>query len=139
MWQSVTGLREEIPGNYAFYAQLTTSTTDNNVIFEHVITNEGSAYNGKTGTFTCKYSGPYAFSWTIATSGHRYTEAELLVNDEVIGSSGTDTRPSSDTADSSTGFVVCNLQIGDKVRVAINGTADGIYSTFSGWRIGESK
>ncbi|XP_078340940.1 uncharacterized protein LOC111106401 isoform X3 [Crassostrea virginica] len=125
----------EIPGNYAFYSQLSTSITNGYVVFNNCKTNEGSAYDEMTGIFTCKYSGTYAFSWTIATSGHRYTEAELLVNDEVIGSSGTDSRPSRDTADSSTGFVACNLGVGDKVRIRVNGTADGNYSTFSGWRL----
>ena len=108
-------------------------------MFNNGTTNEGSAYDEMTGIFTCKYSGTYAFSWTIATSGHRYTEAELLVNDEVIGSSGTDSRPSSDTADSSTGFVTCNLGVGDKVRIRVNGTADANYSTFSGWRLPDGK
>nr|XP_022299980.1 uncharacterized protein LOC111108409 isoform X2 [Crassostrea virginica] len=125
----------EIPGNYAFYSELSTSITNGYVVFNNCKTNEGSAYDEMTGIFTCKYSGTYAFSWTIATSGHRYTEAELLVNDEVIGSSGTDSRPSRDTADSSTGFVACNLGVGDKVRIRVNGTADGNYSTFSGWRL----
>nr|XP_022296773.1 uncharacterized protein LOC111106402 isoform X2 [Crassostrea virginica] len=147
IWQNLTAndnqLRDkiarlylaEIPGNYAFYSQLSTSITNGYVVFNNCKTNEGSAYDEMTGIFTCKYSGTYAFSWTIATSGHRYTEAELLVNDEVIGSSGTDSRPSRDTADSSTGFVACNLGVGDKVRIRVNGTADGNYSTFSGWRL----
>ena len=125
--------------DFAFYSQLSTSITNGYVVFNNCKTNEGSAYNEMTGIFTCKYSGTYAFSWTIATSGHRYTEAELLVNDEVIGSSGTDSRPSRDTADTSTGFVACNLGVGDKVRIRVNGTADGNYSTFSGWRLPDGK
>nr|XP_022296482.1 uncharacterized protein LOC111106205 [Crassostrea virginica] len=132
-------LPPEIPGNYAFYSELSTSISNGYVVFKNCKTNEGSAYDEMTGIFTCKYSGTYAFSWTIATSGHRYTEAELLVNDEVIGSSGTDSRPSRDTADSSTGFVACNLGVGDKVRIRVNGTADGNYSTFSGWRLPDGK
>lgn len=108
------------------------------VIFKNVTTNEGSAYSGTTGIFTCKYSGAYAFSWTIATSSQRYTNADLVVNDVAIGSSFTDSRGSSVAADSSTGFVVYNLKVGDKVRVNINGTADALYSTFSGWRLQQS-
>lgn len=109
--------------------------TNNHVIFNNVTTNEGSAYSGSTGIFTCKYSGTYAFSWTIATSSQRYTNADLVLNDVAIGSSFTDARGSSVTADSSTGFVVYNLKVGDKVRVIINGTADALYSTFSGWML----
>uniref|UniRef100_A0A8W8LPU8 C1q domain-containing protein n=1 Tax=Magallana gigas TaxID=29159 RepID=A0A8W8LPU8_MAGGI len=125
----------ERPGNYAFYAQLTLMAQTGHVIFKNVTTNEGSAYSGTTGIFTCKYSGAHAFSWTIATSSQRYTNADLVVNDVAIGSSFTDSRGSSVAADSSTGFVVFNLKVGDKVRVNINGTADALYSTFSGWRL----
>ncbi|XP_061186277.1 uncharacterized protein LOC133194311 [Saccostrea echinata] len=124
----------EIPDNYAFYAQLTSSTTNNYVIFDNVTTNEGLAYSGSTGVFTCKYSGPYVFSWTIATSSHRYTGADLLINDVSLGSSFTDSRGNI-TGDSSTGFVVYDLKFGDKVRVKVNGTADAMLSTFSGWRL----
>ncbi|XP_062609628.1 uncharacterized protein LOC134271444 [Saccostrea cucullata] len=129
----------EIPGNYAFYAHLTSSTSNNYVIFNNVTTNEGLAYSGSTGIFTCKYSGPYVFSWTIATSSQRYTDADLVINDVAIGSSFTDSRGSSVTGDSSTGFVVYDLKSGDKVRVQINGTADAMYSTFSGFRLSYSK
>ncbi|XP_061186278.1 uncharacterized protein LOC133194312 [Saccostrea echinata] len=125
----------EISGNYAFYAHLTSSTTNNYVIFNNVTTNEGLAYNGSTGIFTCKYSGPYVFSWTIATSNQRYTGTDLLINDVALGSSFTDSRGSRVTADSSTGFVVYNLKFGDKVRVKVNGTANAMLSTFSGWRL----
>lgn len=128
----------ERPGNYAFYAQLTLMAQTGHVIFKNVTTNEGSAYSGTTGIFTCKYSGAYAFSWTIATSSQRYTNADLVLNDVAIGSSFTDSRGSSVAADSSTGFVVYNLKVGDKVRVNINGTADALYSTFSGWRLQQS-
>ena len=55
----------ETPGNYAFYAQLTSMTSGHDVIFSNVTTNEGSAYDGSTGIFTCKYSDSYAFSWTM--------------------------------------------------------------------------
>lgn len=126
---------QERPGNYAFYAQLSVMATNGHVIFNNVTTNEGSAYSGSTGIFTCKYSGAYAFSWTIATSSQRYTNTDLVVNDVAIGSSFTDSRGSSVSADSSTGFVVNNLKVGDRVRVNINGTADALYSTFSGWRL----
>lgn len=129
---------QERPGNYAFYAQLTLMAQTGHVIFKNITTNEGSAYSGTTGIFTCKYSGTHAFSWTIATSSQRYTNADLVLNDVAIGSSFTDSRGSSVAADSSTGFVVFNLKVGDKVRVNINGTADALYSTFSGWRLQQS-
>ncbi|XP_061186274.1 uncharacterized protein LOC133194308 [Saccostrea echinata] len=126
----------EIPGNYAFYAHLTSSTKNDYVISNNITSNKGLAYSGSTGIFTCKYSGPFVFSWTIATSNQRYTGADLLINDIAIGSSFTDSRGSSITGDSSTrfvGFVTHDLQFWDKVRVKVNGTADAMLSTFSGW------
>ena len=52
------------------------------------------------------------------------------MNELAIGSSYTDSRGSSVTADTSTGFVVYNLKIGGKVRVTINGTADCTFQHF---------
>lgn len=129
----------ETPGNYAFYAQLTSSLSQNNVIFNNVTTNEGSSYNGRTGIFTCKYSGPYVFSWTVGTHGGRQANADLIVNSNVKGTIHSDSLGSSKNTDSATGLVVTKLQVGDEVRVRVsNGTIEGQYSTFSGWRLNQS-
>jgi hypothetical protein len=130
----------ETPGNYAFYAHLTSSLTRNDVIFNNVTTNEGSAYNSGTGIFTCKYSGPYVFSWTVATGSGRQANADLIVNSNVKGSIHSDSLGHSTNSDSATGVVVTNLQVGDQVRVRVtNGTINAKSSTFSGWRLNQSK
>lgn len=122
--------------NVAFYAQLTTPVTDDYVIFNHVITNEGAAYKS-SGIFTCQFGGTYVFSWTIASSQNHQTRADLLVNDISLGSTATYSRGSGsdDLKGSSTGFVVYDLQVGDKVRVILNGSALAEFSTFSGWKL----
>lgn len=123
--------------NVAFYAILTSPVTDNYVIFNNVKTNEGAAYDKTSGIFTCQSSGTYVFSWTIASKQHHQTTADLLVNDVSVGSTATYPRgsESDDLKGSSTGFVVYDLQVGDKVRVILNGTAIADFSTFLGWKL----
>ncbi|XP_062583787.1 uncharacterized protein LOC134245520 [Saccostrea cucullata] len=126
----------EIPGNYAFYAQLTYTVTNEHAIFKNVTINEGSSYSSSTGIFTCKYSGAYVFSWTIATHGSNKAFADLYVNGNIVGTVISDSSEHSVNADSATGFVVTNLQVGDEVRIRIlQGSIDGEFSTFSGWRL----
>lgn len=66
-------------------AQLATSLTDNYVLFNNVITNEGAAYDKTSGVFTCQSSGTYVFSWTTASSQHQQTTDDLLVKDVTVG------------------------------------------------------
>uniref|UniRef100_K1R4J1 Complement C1q-like protein 4 n=1 Tax=Magallana gigas TaxID=29159 RepID=K1R4J1_MAGGI len=135
--EQLQSIKESEPGNnVAFHAQLATSVTDDYVIFSHVITNEGTAYDKSSGIFTCQLCGTYVFSWTIASSQHHQTTADLLVNDVSVGSTATYPRGSDSVSKgSSTGFVVYNLKVGDKVRVILNGTTIGKFSPFSGWKL----
>eukprot|EP00105_Crassostrea_gigas_P006440 XP_011420373.1 PREDICTED: C1q-related factor-like [Crassostrea gigas] len=105
--------------------------------YSAVITNECAAYDKSSGIFTCQICGTYVFSWTFASSQHHQTTADLLVNDVSVGSTATYPRgsESDNLKGSSTGFVVYNLKVGDKVRVILNGTAIGKFSTFSGWKL----
>lgn len=110
--------------------------TDNYVRFNNVKTNEGAAYDKTSGIFRCQLSGTYVFSWTIASSQHHQTTADLLVNDVSVGSTATYSRGSDSVSKgSSTGFVVYDLLVGDKVRVILKGTAIEEFSTFSGWKL----
>ena len=38
------------------------------IIFNNVLTNEGGAYSGSTGIFTCPSDGAYVFTWSFLTS-----------------------------------------------------------------------
>ena len=50
------------------------------VIFDNVITNEGSGYNNATGNFTCAEPGIYVFFLNVMTLYNKYVEVELLNN-----------------------------------------------------------
>nr|XP_022300991.1 uncharacterized protein LOC111109200 [Crassostrea virginica] len=124
--------------NYAFHAQLTSTVINDYVIYDNVLTNESAAYDNTTGIFTCKSSGTYVFSWTTANSNCRASRADLLVNEISIGVTNTHRRHCyswSENVGSSTGFVAYNLQPGDEVKVKVNGTADTLFSTLSGWQL----
>lgn len=127
-----------IPVYYAFHAQLTSTVINDYVIYDNVLTNEGAAYDKTTGIFTCKSSGTYVFSWTTADSYFRETRADLLVNEISVGVTNTYRRQYyswTQVVGSSTGFVAYNLQTGDEVKVKVNGRADALFSTLSGWQL----
>ena len=135
---TILKIRSLIPVNYAFHAQLTSTVINDYVIYDNVLTNEGAAYDNTTGIFTCKSSGTYVFSWTTAKSNCRDSRAYLLVSEISIGVTNTHRRQCyywSENVGSSTGFVAYNLQLGDEVKVKVNGTADALFSTLSGWRL----
>ena len=50
------------------------------VIFDNVITNEGSGYNNATGVFTCEEPGVYVFFLNVMTLYNKYVEVELIKN-----------------------------------------------------------
>lgn len=60
-------------GNYDY-------TSPQRVIFDHVITNEGSGYNVSTGVFTAPFNGTYFFILTVAQYG-LFSSAASLVDD----------------------------------------------------------
>ena len=70
----------------AFTASCSASGTTKSykkIIFNDVITNEGGAYNGSTGIFTCPAGGVYAFIWTLRTTSGKYCGANLVINGSV--------------------------------------------------------
>ena len=68
----------------AFYAQLSHNIGEIGiglrVIFDRVITNEGSGYNQTTGVFTCRVPGVYVFFLNVMTHNGKYVEVELVRN-----------------------------------------------------------
>ncbi|CAG2256714.1 unnamed protein product [Mytilus edulis] len=67
----------------AFHAQLTPHVTlgsTQTVIFDHVITNIGKAYNQHTGHFTAPFNGIYFFACTFLQTGGSYLHLQMVQN-----------------------------------------------------------
>ncbi|CAG2190792.1 unnamed protein product [Mytilus edulis] len=58
------------------------------IVFETVIINEGDHYNKNDGVFVAPQNGIYMFSWTVATVNVHYIVTELVVEDEVVTTTG---------------------------------------------------
>ncbi|XP_028451986.1 complement C1q-like protein 4 [Perca flavescens] len=70
-------------GKSATIGPFSTYTT---LIFKHVVTNIGNAYNPTTGVFTAPLRGAYNFEWTIGTNGDgsHPSGASLFKNSENV-------------------------------------------------------
>ncbi|XP_076114590.1 uncharacterized protein LOC143082667 [Mytilus galloprovincialis] len=65
---------------------------DSTVVFEELVINKGHHYNQNSGIFVAPKSGIYLFSWTVSTETTGYIIAELVIENNVISSTGnTDT------------------------------------------------
>ncbi|CAC5364498.1 unnamed protein product [Mytilus coruscus] len=58
------------------------------VVFETVIINEGDHYNNNDGVFVAPLTGIYMFSWTVSTADANYIITDLVVEENVISSTG---------------------------------------------------
>ncbi|CAC5406909.1 unnamed protein product [Mytilus coruscus] len=61
---------------------------ESTVVFDTIVINEGSHYNNYDGIFVAPRDGLYLFSWTVSSSGASFVMTELVVDDEVITSTG---------------------------------------------------
>ena len=126
----------------AFTATSSTSGSHSGkVIFNNVVTNEGGAYNGSTGVFTCPSSGVYVFIWTIMTQYGKMCYADLSINGTRKQSvrAGVDLRGTSSLAyTQSTASRTARLSKGQKVWVHVSYCTyfiSGNDNAFSGWRV----
>ncbi|KAM9333627.1 cerebellin-2-like [Pholidichthys leucotaenia] len=105
------------------------------LVFKHVLTNIGNAYNKHTGIFIAPVKGAYHFEWHILGLGTTPTGAALVKNSEHIslayGYQKVDYNPSA------SGGVSLVLEAGDRVFVRLwAGTlihdTENRHNTFSG-------
>ncbi|CAC5406911.1 unnamed protein product [Mytilus coruscus] len=61
---------------------------ESTVVFDTIVINEGSHYNNYDGLFVAPRDGIYLFSWTVLSFGTNHVMTELVVDDEVITSTG---------------------------------------------------
>jgi glucuronosyltransferase len=107
------------------------------IVFDHVLTNIGGAYNGKSGIFACHQPGVYVFYWVTTNKDTTYMDSELVVNGEEQCQAFSDSGNHNDyTVASNT--VVVDLKQGDQVWIRIGTWHDGQLggekrTSFSGW------
>uniref|UniRef100_A0A3P9DEV5 C1q domain-containing protein n=1 Tax=Maylandia zebra TaxID=106582 RepID=A0A3P9DEV5_9CICH len=110
------------------------SKTETTLVFKHVVTNTGNAYNKHTGIFTAPVRGVYHFVWTVLAHVDGVAAAVLIRNGEHIflahGSQG------SGTVSGSHGASLL-LEVGDQVFVRLcDGSKiydnENHHTTFSG-------
>ncbi|XP_053403077.1 b(0,+)-type amino acid transporter 1-like [Mercenaria mercenaria] len=132
-------IRRSIVGtNVAFFASITNSIhhlgKDQDIVFDHVVTNIGNAYNQHHGTFVAPVGGTYVFSVTLQQDGET-TWGHFVVNGAVVA------KLYLKTGQGASQTIVVNLSTGDDVSVQnteINrGFYGDLYSTFSGFLLNE--
>ncbi|XP_045176803.2 uncharacterized protein LOC123537227 [Mercenaria mercenaria] len=132
--------RAENEANIAFYAtvgnhHIEHAGVNQNIIFDHVITNLGNAYNKYAGDFKAPVSGTYVFSVTLMAYNTQSTHYRIAKNGTVMGNLYLHGKDGSDATSAMT--AVLQLQQGDDVSIQ-NLDADKnlhgyAYSTFSGF------
>ncbi|CAI5661095.1 unnamed protein product [Oreochromis niloticus] len=87
-----------------------------NLIFKHVFTNIGNAYNPHTGIFTAPVRGVYHFDWSVYARGNNKTGAALFRNGEHIFLAY-ENPTSGDVSGSNAASL--RLEVGDQVSVRL--------------------
>ncbi|OWF38435.1 uncharacterized protein LOC110466316 [Mizuhopecten yessoensis] len=117
----------------AFHAILGTTVTapavNHEIVYDHVITNNGNMYSSLTGTFTCQQPGTYVFSWSTLTNANNFLDSHLVKNGVRMGSI---VNPRGTHSGSTSGLVVIQLDEGDLVWVRV-GNHDSSANVYASW------
>lgn len=139
----------------AFYAYLSTTLgqtglgPDHTIKFDVVKTNQGNGYHSGSGVFIAPQTGIYVFTWTIRVGSYDHSSpnfhsTEIVINNNVYGSSYALAISDSSRDDSGTGTVVAHVNQGDDVYIKTHSShhgGGGILSegfgrsSFSGWKL----
>ncbi|XP_053403074.1 uncharacterized protein LOC128558224 [Mercenaria mercenaria] len=122
----------------AFFASITNDIhhlgEDQNIVFDHAVTNIGNAYNQHHGTFVAPVGGTYAFFVTLLRLGES-TFGHFVVNGAVVA------KLMLKDGLGASQIIVVNLSTGDDVSVQNTDTDRGFfgdrYCTFSGFLLNE--
>ena len=93
--------------------------------FNHIVTNEGGAYDNSTNIFTTPVDGTYNFQTTILTNNDVEIWGHIDVNESPkvwFNAKASDNRH-----DSGSQYLVISLSKGDKVTVRNHGSSGNIY------------
>lgn len=139
----------------AFYAYLSTTLgqtglgPDHTIKFDVVKTNQGNGYHSGSGVFIAPQTGFYVFTWTIRVGSYDHSSpnfhsTEIVINNNVYGSSYALAISDSSRDDSGTGTVVAHVNQGDDVYIKTHSShhggggilSEGVgRSSFSGWKL----
>ncbi|XP_029994815.1 complement C1q-like protein 4 [Sphaeramia orbicularis] len=84
------------------------------LIYKHVVTNVGNAYNSDTGVFTAPVKGAYHFQWYGTGSGGRRTAGVLMKNG---GRTFASTEGQDNNLASASNAITLVLEVGDLVNI----------------------
>lgn len=109
------------------------------VVYDKVITNNGSGYDPSNGHFIAPYEGLYYFSWTTLTLHDKTFFTHLMHNGKTTVINHAAARGISTEQMSATQSAVLQLAAKDKVYIKTHGTETFMcgagYSTFTGFKI----
>ncbi|CAG2212681.1 unnamed protein product [Mytilus edulis] len=103
--------------------------------FERVTTNEGNAFNGGTGIFTCPKSGLYLFMWNVMVDQGHQTQISFVVNGATRRWSYAVATAINAGYQNAANHDIVRLNEGDKVWIAddyASGEIHPHHTTFSG-------
>jgi len=92
-----------------------TNKNHETLVFNYVITNEGNAYDSRTGIFTTPTKGIYSFTWSILNFPNQNVHTELVQNSNII--MGNHAETANARRSTTTTSAVLRLQRGDKVWI----------------------
>ncbi|VDI56771.1 Hypothetical predicted protein [Mytilus galloprovincialis] len=116
---------KKVSKKYAFFATLSSDRSNlpaNAVVmFDTVSLNEGDAYDGTTGIFTCPEDGLYHFSWTTVSNPGKDFTSVLVANDRKIAENAADSDSVSD-AMTGTSNVIVRMMKRQKAWIGVQGS-----------------
>ncbi|XP_060567975.1 complement C1q tumor necrosis factor-related protein 3-like [Ruditapes philippinarum] len=130
--------RASVESKVAFFATVTTQLEhlgkDQDIIFDHAVTNVGNGYLPHHGTFVAPVSGTYVFSVTLLHGEEETTYGHFVVNGSIVAKLYLYSQQTSQ-------LIIVNLRKGDDVSVQ-NADLDRTficsqYCTFSGFLLYE--